>query len=72
MGCFKDCFKCFRIPCVDDRALEKVHQDLEFISVAQRTENMYKLSANFHEHLAAKQLSQVYLKEVIREDDPIL
>lgn len=61
-GCLKACLKCCRMPCTDKSVIQKIQRDLDYISMAQKVDNMYKLSSVFHNSLSTRQLSLIYLK----------
>lgn len=57
-----------RLPCSDSKKfLQKINSDVDSIYLAQRIDTLYKLSSGFHDSLEAKNLSLVYLKEVVKE-----
>ena len=63
--------KCLKIPCVDNAVMKKMEEDLDLINCVQRVENCYNLSSAFYPNLESRQLSLVFLKAIIKEQDNI-
>lgn len=60
------------LPCCKDEVIQKIETDLDTIRLAQKVDNCYHLSTVGYSSLVEKNLSLVFLKERIKEDDLVI